>query len=70
MPGSLGTRALIYRAFRGTPLTPPVLDEMDLWQIGVMLDGDIGMPPPRVVVPPEPVDPDAQPSGPRLADVD
>jgi hypothetical protein len=59
------------RAFRGTPITSPVLKSMDLWEIGVLLDGDIAGPPPRMVIDPEPVDPDApKPSGPRLRTVD
>jgi hypothetical protein len=59
------------RAFRGTHYTSPVLKSMDLWEIGVLLDGDIGDPAPRIVIDPEPVDPNApKPSGPRLRNVD
>lgn len=58
------------RAFRGTHYTAPVLRECELWDIGVLLDGDIAPPPPRIVIPEQPVPEGERPKGPRLREVD
>lgn len=39
------------RAFRGTHVTPPVLRAMELWDIGVLMDGDTDGPAPAFVMP-------------------
>lgn len=60
---------MIYRALRGT-LSPAEVDELELWQIGVLLDGDTGPAPPAPIAMP-PRDPDAPPpTGPVLLSVD
>lgn len=38
------------RSFRGSPITPPVLREMELWGIGVQMDGDVGEPDASIVI--------------------
>jgi hypothetical protein len=60
---------MIYRALRGI-LSPAEVDELELWQIGVLLDGDTGPRPPAPIVMP-PRDPGApRPRGPVLVSVD
>lgn len=41
LEGAKGLYAMWCRAFRGTAITPPVLRAMELWEVGVELDGDL-----------------------------
>lgn len=63
--------SLVYRALAPIHLFAPAIGEMEVWQVGVLLGADDTPPPPRLIIPREPVDPDGpRPTGPRLAEVD
>lgn len=69
LPGAKGMVAVWERAFRGTHVTAPVLREMELWEIGVALDGDVvfGDDVVRTFTPEPATDtPGDAPTGPRL----
>lgn len=60
---------MVCRALRPLGLFADQIRRLEWWDVGVLLDGDLGPPPPRIVVPAAPRDPD-KPRGPRLSAVD
>lgn len=51
MPGAKGMFAMWCRALRPIGLFSPVIRQMELWDIGVMFDGDVEGPGPAFVMP-------------------